>query len=187
MVPVEAGVHAAELGQAHRHVAVVEDDRQAVALAQVGGDASQVGHRHREDDERIGPLALDERVEMLRQRGVTQRQITSRVIRSPSPSSGLSSARRRYESPLSRATTSRARANDSPSTIRRVRGRPPPRRFDRPPAIRGDDEIDALLVEALPELPPRGRAAVAEVEIDGGGGNEQLHAWKCLTAALRSR
>ncbi len=37
VVVVEAGVHAAELGQAHRHVAVVEDDRHAEALAQRAG------------------------------------------------------------------------------------------------------------------------------------------------------
>ena len=57
----------------------------------------------------------------------------------------------------------------------RVRSCPPPGRFDRPPPIRGDDEIDALLVEPLPELPPRRCAAVTEVEIDGRRGNEQLH------------
>ena len=34
VVVVEARVHAAELGQAHRHVAVVEDDREVEPLAQ---------------------------------------------------------------------------------------------------------------------------------------------------------
>ena len=92
VVPVEAGVHAAELRQAHRHVAVVEDDRDAEALAQGRRDAAQVRHRHGEDDDRIRALALDERSRCRRQRGVTQRQITSRVMRSPRPSSGLSSA-----------------------------------------------------------------------------------------------
>ena len=64
VVPVEAGVHAAELGQAHRHVAVVEHDRDAEALAQRGRDAAEVRHRHGEDDDRVGPLALDEPLEV---------------------------------------------------------------------------------------------------------------------------
>jgi hypothetical protein len=35
------------------------------------------------------------------------------------------------------------------------------------------DEVDPLLVESLPELPPRGRAAVAEVEVDGRRDGEE--------------
>ena len=50
--------------------------------------------------------------------------------------------------------------------IGRVRRDAPPRRLDRPAAVRRDDEVDACLVHPLPELPPRGRAAVAEVEVD---------------------
>src|ERR671931_934831 len=53
VVVVEPRVHAAELGQAHRHVAVVEDDRDAEALAQVRGDPAQVAHRDGEDDDRV--------------------------------------------------------------------------------------------------------------------------------------
>ena len=53
VVVVEARVHAAELGQAHRHVAVVEDDRDAEALAQRRRDAAEVRHRHGEDDDRV--------------------------------------------------------------------------------------------------------------------------------------
>src|SRR5262245_3094589 len=64
VVVVEAGVHAAELGQAHRHVAVVEDDRDPEPLAQRRRDAPEVRHRHREDDDRVGPLLLDESLEM---------------------------------------------------------------------------------------------------------------------------
>ena len=60
VVVVEAGVHAAELGQAHWHVAVVEDHRHAEALAQVRGDAAEVRHRHGEDDDRVDvALALE--------------------------------------------------------------------------------------------------------------------------------
>src|SRR6478736_5826739 len=39
---------------------------------------------------------------------------------------------------------------------------------------------DALLVQALPELPPGGRAPVAEIEVDGGRDGEDLrsaHGW----------
>ena len=46
-------------------VAVVEDHGDAVALAQVRRDATQVGHRDREDDDRVRALALDELVEVL--------------------------------------------------------------------------------------------------------------------------
>ena len=56
VVVVEAGVHAAELGQAHRHVAVVEDHRHAEALAQEGRDAAEVRHRDGEDDDRVDVL-----------------------------------------------------------------------------------------------------------------------------------
>ena len=64
VVVVEARVHAAELRQAHRHVAVVEDDRDAVTLAQVRRDAAEVRHRHGEDEDCVGPLSLDEPIEV---------------------------------------------------------------------------------------------------------------------------
>ena len=116
MVVVEPRVHAAELGQAHRHVAVVEDDGHAEALAQELRDPAQVRHRDGEDDDRVDvALALEQRLEMLRQRGVTYRQITSRTALSARESSGFSSARRRYWSPLIRAARSRMRANVSAS------------------------------------------------------------------------
>src|SRR5262245_464927 len=53
VVDVEARVHAAELGQAHRHVAVVVDDRQLEALPQRRRDAAKVTHRDGEDDDRV--------------------------------------------------------------------------------------------------------------------------------------
>src|ERR671936_2841226 len=58
--------------------------------------------------------------------------------------------------------------------VERVRSRPPPRRLDGTPTVRRDDEIDADLVQPLPDLPPRGRAAVAEVEIRRGRDGEDL-------------
>ena len=60
VVRVEPGVHSAVLGQAHRDVAVVEDDRDAEALAQRVRDATQVRHRDREDDQRVRLLGLDQ-------------------------------------------------------------------------------------------------------------------------------
>jgi hypothetical protein len=60
VVGVEPCVHAAELRQAHRHVAVVEDDRDAEAVAQRGGNSLQMGHRDREHDDGVRPLPLDE-------------------------------------------------------------------------------------------------------------------------------
>jgi hypothetical protein len=45
----------------------------------------------------------------------------------------------------------------------------------RPRGLVGrDDQVDADLVEALPQLPPRRRAAVPEVEIDRRGDREDL-------------
>src|SRR5919197_6723130 len=61
VVVVEARVHSSELRQAHRHVAVVEDDRDAEALAQVRRDPAQVAHRNSEDDDRCDiALALED-------------------------------------------------------------------------------------------------------------------------------
>ena len=62
VVVVEPRVHAAELRQAHRDVAVVEDDRDPVALAQVRRDPAEVRHRHREHEHGVRPLPLDEPV-----------------------------------------------------------------------------------------------------------------------------
>src|SRR5215218_6893017 len=56
----------------------------------------------------------------------------------------------------------------------RVGSRAPPRRLNGSAAIRRDDEIDADLVHALPELPPRGRAPIAEVEVDRRGDGENF-------------
>ncbi len=65
VVVVEAGVHAAELGQAHRHVAVVEDDRHGEPLAELRRHAAQVAHRHGEDDDGVDvPLALEDPLEV---------------------------------------------------------------------------------------------------------------------------
>src|SRR5206468_8191794 len=51
---------------------------------------------------------------------------------------------------------------------------PPPRRLDCPPPVRRDDQVAACRVQALPELPPGGSAAIAEVEIDRRGHSEDL-------------
>ena len=96
VVVVEARVHAAELGQAHRHVAVVEDDRHAELLAQRRRDPAEVRHRHGEDDDRVGPLALDEPLEV--PPPARRDPAPDRLAREPvgeRVSSGLSSARRR--------------------------------------------------------------------------------------------
>ena len=65
VVVVEARVHAAELRQAHRHVAVVEHDRHVEALAQARRDAAEMRHRHGEDDHRRDvTLLLEDALEM---------------------------------------------------------------------------------------------------------------------------
>ena len=174
VVVVEAGVHAAELGQAHRRVAVVEDDRDSEALAQSGRDAAEVRHRHGEDDHRVGPLLLDEALEVAPP--ARRHEPPDRLARDPvaERSSGQSSARRRYRSPLSRASGVPRAGVRLALQVGRVGRRSPPGRLDRPAAVRRDDEIGALVVEALPELPPGGRAAVAKVEVDSGGDAEEL-------------
>src|SRR6266540_3630919 len=53
--------------------------------------------------------------------------------------------------------------------VGRVRRRAPPRRLDGAAAIRRHDQVDALVVQALPELPPGWRTPVAVVEVDGRG------------------
>jgi len=58
--------------------------------------------------------------------------------------------------------------------VERVRRGPPPGRLDRAAAIRRDDQVDAGLGHSLPELPPRGCAAVAEVEVGRGRDGEDL-------------
>ena len=55
-----------------------------------------------------------------------------------------------------------------------VRRRPPPRALHGPAAVRRDDQVGTGLVQALPELPPRRRAAVAEIEVDGGRDRQNL-------------
>src|SRR5581483_4568606 len=55
-----------------------------------------------------------------------------------------------------------------------VLGDAPPRRLDRPAAVRREDEVDPFRVEPFPELPPRGRAAVAEAQVDRRGDGEDL-------------
>ena len=176
MVVVEARVHAAELGQAHRHVAVVEDHRDAEALAQVRRDAAEVRHRDGEDDHRVDVLSRSSTFVRCRcQRGVTQRQIVSRVSLVERGVLRVVLGAAEVAVALEPRERRRARLRSvSPSTIGRVRRRPPPRRLDRPAAVRRHDQVDADLVEPLPELPPRRRAAVAEVEVDRGRDREDL-------------
>ena len=64
VVVVEPRVHAPELRQTHRHVAVVVDDGDPESLAQAGRNATEMGKRNGEEDHGIGPLALDESLEM---------------------------------------------------------------------------------------------------------------------------
>ena len=157
VVVVEARVHAAELGQAHRHVAVVEDDRDRRSAR-----AARVGMPRKcaigtvKTTTASGRSRSTSRSRCRRQRGVTTRQIVSRVTRSASESAGASSPRRRWRSPFSRARSlARARVrlalDDRPgSAAARHQGVSTGR-----PRYGVDDQVDALLVQPLPELPPR--------------------------------
>ena len=174
MVPVEAGVHAAELRQAHRHVAVVEDDRHAEALAQRRRDAAQVRHRDGEDDHRVGPLALDQLLEV--PAPARRHPAPDHLARHPVAETVLRIVLGAAQIAVAlepRDHVARARERLA-FDVGRVRRRAPPGRFDRPPAVRRDDRGRHPPRRALPELPPRGRAAVAEVEVDGGRDGEDL-------------
>ena len=175
MVVVEARVHAAELGQAHRHVAVVEDDRHAEALAQVGRDPAEVRHRHGEDDDRVDVLLRLEHPGQVPPparrhpapdrlaRDLVERRLVRRVLGPPQVAVALDAR----EPGPHRGEALALRPG-------RVRRRPPPGRLDRPAAVGRHDQVDADLVEPLPELPPGGRAAVAEVEVDRRRDGEDL-------------
>ena len=175
MVVVEARVHAAELGQAHRHVAVVEDHRHAEALAQVGGDAAEVRHRDGEDDHRVDvALALQH----LRQMTAPARgdPAPDRLARRAVEGGVLGPLLGAAEIPVALQPREPAAGGGEALALDpgRVRRGPPPGRLDRPAAVGRHDQVDADLVEPLPQLPPRGRAAVAVVEVDRGRDGEDL-------------
>src|SRR4029453_11924274 len=120
----------------------------------------------REDEDGVGPLALDETVEMAAPprrhhppdrlpREPVERAVLGAVLGTPQVAIALQPGQAVAQSGVALAFT-----------IGRVRRSAPPRRLDRTAAVRRDDEVDPGLVEPLPELPPRGRAAVAEVEVD---------------------
>ena len=156
VVVVEARVHAAELGQAHRHVAVVEDHRHAEALAQEGRDPAEVRHRDGEDDHRVDVLLA---LEHLRQVSLPARRhpapdrLAGRLVEDRLVGRLLGAAE-----VLVALQPRQAAANGGEALALdpgRVRRRPPPRRLDRPAAVGRHDQVGADLVQALPELPPR--------------------------------
>ena len=128
VVVVEAGVHAAELGQAHRHVAVVEDHRHAEALAQVGRDAAEVRHRDGEDDDRVDVLLALE-------------HLASDAVSSAASPSARSPRESPCRRPSRRATPRRGAGTCRPSAARARHGRlrssrPRPTSGSRPSATR---------------------------------------------------
>ena len=172
MVPVEARVHPAELGQAHRDVPVVEDDRDAVPPAQVRRNATEMGHRHGKDDDRIRALLLDQSVEVLlpprrhpAPDGLARHAPAEAVL-------GIVLGTTQVRVALHTCDGVADTGERLTLEVGRVRGCSPPGRLDRPAAVGGDDEVGTFLVEALPQLPPRRGAAVPKVEIDRGGDGE---------------
>jgi len=127
-----------------------------------------VAHRHRENHDRVDvALALQHVLEMTPPAGshVALDQLAGRalgerllrVVLRPAQMGVATDARRQ---PL-------GAGKELALAIARVRLRPPPGRGDWTPTIWRQDQVDAGLVHALPDLPPRGRAAIAEVQIDG--------------------
>ena len=175
VVVVEPRVHAAELGEAHRHVAVVEHDGHVEALTQPRRNAAQVCHRHGEDDHRCDiTFLLEDALEMPLPAGrdvapdrLACEPVAHRVFRV------VLAAPKQRVAFQARGEPAGAREQLG-FAVKRIGRRPPPRRFDCPPAVRSDDEVDADLVEALPDLPPGGRTAVTEVEVGRGRNREDL-------------
>src|SRR5580765_2385103 len=175
VVVVETGVHAAELGQAHRHVAVVEHDRHVEALAQPRGDSPQARHRHGEDDHRGDiALALENALEMTLppRRDVAPDRLARELVADRVLRVVLAAAK---ESVALQPSGEAARAGEELRlAIERVGGGPPPGRLDCATTIGSDDEIHADLVQALPDLPPRRRAPVPEIEVGRGRDGEDF-------------
>ena len=109
-----------------------------------------------------------------RQRGVTQRQIASRVALSKRGVLRAVLGAPEVAVALQPREPAAGRGEALALDPGRVRRGAPPGRLDRPAAVRRHDQVDADLVQALPELPPRRRAAVAEVEVDRGRDGEDL-------------
>ena len=174
VVVVEARVHASELRQAHRHVAVVEHDRNPEPLAECGGNASEVRHRDGEEHDGIGALSLDEPLEVApparrddapdRLTGdPVERRLLRLVLRAPQIPIALESGEAASDSSVGLGLA-----------VRGVGSGSPPWRLHGPPPVRRDHEIDAGLVHPFPQLPPCGSAAVAKVEVDGGRDGDDL-------------
>ena len=174
VVRVEARVHPSVLGEAHRDVAVVEDHGDPEAVAERGRNSPQVGHRDRVHDDRVRVLSLDQPLEMTLP--ARRYEAPDRLAREPVEARVLGL---RF-SAAEVAVALHACDDVSDGLVRltldvgRVRRDSPPRRLDGPPAVGRDDEVDPGLVHPLPQLPPRGRAAVTEVEVDRRGDREDL-------------
>ena len=133
VVVVEARVHAAELGQAHRHVAVVEDDRDRRSAHEA---PSATPRRWLIGTVKTTTASTSRSRSRIRsrwrcQRGVTQRQIVSRTSLSTAVSGGSSSARRMCVSPFSARDEVAAAGEQLALAVARVRLGPPPRRLAR--------------------------------------------------------
>ena len=168
VVVVEARIHASELGQAHWHISVVENDRYPKPVAERRGYAAEMRHRDREEHNGIGPLTLDEPLEMATP---TRRDdAPDRLARDPVEPRLLRLVLGAPQVPVALEpceTASDGRIGLA-LAIGGVRSGTPPRRLDGPPTVGRDHEIDSGLVHPLPELPPGRSAAVAEVEVDCG-------------------
>src|SRR4029450_6681256 len=152
----------------------VEGDRDAEALTKRARDTPQMGHRDREDDDRVRALAVDELLEMPLPAGsdpaadrFTGQPVEAALLRVRLLTPEVAIALEPREHPAHRFVRLAL-------PKRRVGGDAPPRRLPGSPAVRRDDEVDSRLGHALPQLPPRGRAAVAEVEVDRGRDREDL-------------
>ena len=129
-------------------------------------------HRDGEDEHGVRSLALDQPVEVAPP--ARRDDLPDRLAREPVEGAVLGALLGAAQVPVALQPREPAaqRGVALALAVGRVRRGAPPRRLDRPAAIRRDDEVDPRLVQPLPELPPGRRAAVAEVEVDRGGDGE---------------
>ena len=136
------------------------------------GDPAEVSHRDGEDDDRVGPLLLDEPLEMASPPWGDD--LPDRLPRQPIERALLGVVLCPPEVPVTfdaGQPVAKERVGLA-FPIGRIGSGAPPRALDRPATVGGDDQIGAGLVHPLPQLPPGRGAAVLEVEVDSGGNGQ---------------
>jgi len=177
LVDAEAGGEALELRQAGRQVAVVEEHRLAVPGDQVGGHAGHVvegdgQEEHGVDVRLLGQQAVERRPPARGDQGLRRPADQALAERLRLPGGGL----RVRGGGTPQAAGGIAQGLEQVAlALDRVGDGPPPQRLDGRALIGGHDQLDADLVQALEQLPPRRRAAERLLEIKRRGDDQEFH------------